>query len=95
LTAIDRVLWVWLSHQWRGWRSAVHIVQPATVLAFHDASFDVIDLDHGRVSVATQHTGASDRLGEEMCPVVRLRVQRPDAVGGGVHMLADDGMDHG
>jgi hypothetical protein len=23
LTAIDRVLWVWLSHRWRDWRSAL------------------------------------------------------------------------
>src|SRR4029450_5394067 len=39
LTAIDRVLWVWLSHRWRGWRSALHIVQPATVLAWHRRGF--------------------------------------------------------
>ena len=32
LTAIDRVLWVSLSHRWRDWRSALHIVEPATVL---------------------------------------------------------------
>jgi hypothetical protein len=35
LTALDRVLWALLSHQWRGWRSALHVVQPATVLAWH------------------------------------------------------------
>jgi hypothetical protein len=32
LTALDRVLWAWLSHRWRGWRSALHVVQPATVV---------------------------------------------------------------
>ena len=34
LTALDRVLWAWLAHQWRGWRSALLVVQPATVLAW-------------------------------------------------------------
>ena len=35
LTPADRILWAWLSQTWRGWRSALHIVQPATVLAWH------------------------------------------------------------
>jgi putative transposase len=38
-TALDRVLWAWLSQRWRGWRSALHIVQPATVLAWHRRGF--------------------------------------------------------
>jgi len=28
LTPIDRLLWVWLSRVWSGWRSALAIVQP-------------------------------------------------------------------
>jgi hypothetical protein len=28
----DRLLWVVLSHLWRGWAAAVSIVQPATVV---------------------------------------------------------------
>jgi putative transposase len=39
LTAADRRLWVWLSRSWRGWRSAVHIVKPETVIAWHQRSF--------------------------------------------------------
>ena len=31
----DRILWVWLSRVWNGWRSSLVIVQPATVLAWH------------------------------------------------------------
>src|SRR5262245_16345402 len=31
----DRVLWVWLSRLWAGWRPSLVIVQPATVLARH------------------------------------------------------------
>src|SRR6516164_7315398 len=31
----DRLLWVLLSRVWSGWRGAVQIVQPATVVAWH------------------------------------------------------------
>ena len=39
LTTLDRVLWAWLAHRWRNWRSALHVVQPATVLAWHRRGF--------------------------------------------------------
>ena len=39
LTSADRVLWAWLSRAWSGWRSAVHIVKPDTVLAWHRRGF--------------------------------------------------------
>src|SRR6266850_1676261 len=39
LTPGDRILWVWLSGVWSGWRSALAIVQPDTVLAWHRAGF--------------------------------------------------------
>ena len=31
----DRIFWVWLSRLWRGWRSALLIVQPETVIRWH------------------------------------------------------------
>ena len=34
LTALDRLLWAWLSRIWSDWRSALAIVQP---LGFHQA----------------------------------------------------------
>jgi putative transposase len=34
LTSLDRLLWVWLSRVCSGWRSALAIVEPETVLAF-------------------------------------------------------------
>src|SRR6516162_5760381 len=37
----DRVLWVWLSRVWAGWRSSLVIVQPATVLAWHRRGFQL------------------------------------------------------
>jgi hypothetical protein len=39
LTPVDRLLWVWLSRVWSGWRSALAIVQPETVIAWHRAGF--------------------------------------------------------
>jgi len=39
LTSADRMLWAWLSRTWRGWRSAIHIVTPETVVAWHRHGF--------------------------------------------------------
>jgi putative transposase len=35
----DRLLWVWLSQLWAGWKSALLIVKPETVIAWHRRSF--------------------------------------------------------
>src|SRR4051794_17631329 len=35
----DRWLWAWLSHRWRGWRTALVIVKPETVVAWHRKGF--------------------------------------------------------
>jgi hypothetical protein len=35
LTAPDRLLWSWLCGAWGNWRSALIIVQPETVIAWH------------------------------------------------------------
>ncbi len=39
LTSADRLLWVCLSRLWHDWRSALAIVKPETVLAWHRAGF--------------------------------------------------------
>jgi putative transposase len=39
LTVADRVLWAWLSQTWSGWRPALVVVKPATVLASHRRGF--------------------------------------------------------
>jgi putative transposase len=39
LTPVDRMLWAWLSRVWRGWRAAVHIAKPETVVAWHRRGF--------------------------------------------------------
>src|SRR5260370_17122134 len=38
-TSWDRLLWICLSHLWRDWRSALAIVKPQTVIAWHRAGF--------------------------------------------------------
>ena len=39
MTPWDRLLWVWVSRIWSDWRSALAIVQPETVAAWHRAGF--------------------------------------------------------
>jgi hypothetical protein len=42
LTAEDRFLWARLSRFWTGWRSALVIVKPETVIAWHRKGFRVV-----------------------------------------------------
>ena len=39
LQPVDRFFWTWLSRLWPGWRRALVIVQPQTVLAWHRRGF--------------------------------------------------------
>ena len=39
LTHLDRLLWTWLTRVWSDWRSALAIVQPETVIAWHRKGF--------------------------------------------------------
>jgi hypothetical protein len=39
LTMADRLFWAWLSGLWAGWRSALVIVKPETVIAWHRKGF--------------------------------------------------------
>jgi hypothetical protein len=39
LTAADRILWAWLCGVWSDWRSALVIVKPETVIAWHRKGF--------------------------------------------------------
>src|SRR6202162_6306527 len=39
LGTTDRLLWVWLSRLWTHWRSALIIVKPETVIAWHRQGF--------------------------------------------------------
>jgi putative transposase len=35
----DRILWSWIARRWSGWRDAISIVQPATVIAWQRKRF--------------------------------------------------------
>ena len=39
LTTADRVFWIWLSRVWCDWRSALDVVKPETVIAWHRKGF--------------------------------------------------------
>ena len=39
LSPADRLFWTWLMHLWSGWRSALAIVKPETVIAWHRKGF--------------------------------------------------------
>jgi len=39
LTRVDRLLWVWMSQVWAGWRDVIVIVKPETVLPWHRRGF--------------------------------------------------------
>src|SRR4030081_3711958 len=36
---LDRLFWVWLSHQWARWPEALHVVRPETVIRWHRQGF--------------------------------------------------------
>src|SRR4029453_16045888 len=42
LTRSDRLLWIWLSRVWQGWRSAIVIVKPETVVTWHRRGFRLL-----------------------------------------------------
>ena len=39
LTPLDRLLWAWLCGVWAEWRSALIVVKPETVIAWHRKGF--------------------------------------------------------
>src|SRR5271169_1060658 len=39
LSAFDRLLWIWLLRIWADWKSALRIVKPETVIAWHRKGF--------------------------------------------------------
>ena len=59
LRSCDRLVWVWLSRVWSNWRSALCIVKPETVIAWHRQGFRLYwkwksRVRHGRPSVPTE-----------------------------------------
>src|SRR4051794_10393233 len=51
LTPADRVFWVWLRRVWSDWKSALLIVKPETVIAWHRKGFRLFwwwKIQHGK-----------------------------------------------
>src|SRR5215471_5611312 len=68
LTLVDRLLWLWLSHIWSGWRPALAIVRPETVVAWHRRGFRLFwtwKVRHG-------HPGSDFWPGIQRCDLVIL-----------------------
>src|SRR5215471_6936811 len=62
LSSADRLLWVWLSRIWSQWRSALLIVKPETVIAWHRRGFRwVLEVEEsaGRTGKACDRLGGS------------------------------------
>jgi len=51
LTPLDRLLWAWLCGVWADWRSALIVVKPETVIAWHRKAFAFFG--HGRSGMAS------------------------------------------
>jgi hypothetical protein len=72
LTAADRILWAWLCGVWSEWRSALVIVKPETVIAWHRKGFRLFwtwKIRHGQV-------GRPAVPKEVRCPWARMRQNR-------------------
>src|SRR6266704_1459887 len=63
LTPLDRLLWAWLYGVWADWRSALIVVKPATVIAWHRKGFR-------RASVGSERCARSDPSDEPNEPNV-------------------------
>ena len=51
LTSVDRLFWVWLRRVWNDWKSALLIVKPETVIAWHRKGFRLFwrwKIQHGK-----------------------------------------------
>jgi len=63
---LDRAFWVWLSNRWAGWRQALYLVRPETVIRWHRQGFRAFwtwKSRRGRVG--------RPRVGSELADLVR------------------------
>src|SRR3974377_1978310 len=81
LTLVDRLLWVWLSRIWSGWRPALAIVRPETVVAWHRKGFRLFwtwKVRHGQLGRPV--------ISREVREVIRkMRRENPCWVGARIH----------
>ncbi len=60
LRARDRMFWVWLSRLWSNWRSVLAIVQPETVIKWHQQGFKL----YWRWKVRLMYPGKPTNMGK-------------------------------
>jgi putative transposase len=65
IKSLDRILWVWLSRLRRDWRSALVIVKPETVIAWHRKGFRLY------WTWKSRHDGGRPRVSGEICALIR------------------------
>ena len=71
LNSSDRLIWIWLSRVWQGWRSSLVIVKPDTVVAWHRAAFRIFWTwkirrgKRGRPTVSADIRGLIRRMSHE------------------------------
>jgi hypothetical protein len=59
LATADRWLWVWLSRMWTAWRTALVIVKPETVIAWHPHAFRLVWICKSRRRTGRPITGCA------------------------------------
>jgi hypothetical protein len=72
-TSADRLLWAWLSQAWRGWRSAVHVVKPETVVAWHRRGFRLFWIRKSRQRCSPSDVCTFERRNRELNRYPRRR----------------------
>ena len=78
--ASNRLFWVWLSHQWSGWREALHVVRPETVIRWHRQAFRAFWTWKSRLGRVGR-----PRVGSELADLVRTMALANPALGLATH----------
>src|SRR5437870_6234268 len=90
LTAGDRLLWICLSRLCRDWRSALAIVKPETVVAWHRAAFRFrrSATPRRRTAPPLRTTGCLNEP-ESTLPVLAFRLSSPKSARAQVHITTN------
>src|SRR5439155_18186408 len=72
LSPADRFLWVWLARLWSGWRLALLIVKPETVIAWHRKGFRL----YWKWKRSEEHTSELQSRGHLVCRLLLEKKKR-------------------
>jgi putative transposase len=71
LSVADRIFWVWLFRVWADWRSALRIVKPETVIAWHRKGFRLLSLTKILCALLRVSFPKANREGQAVCRPAR------------------------